>query len=633
MPHNHLRCRALNTVCLFLFLSSGLSAVPVWHRLSSRSDDRLESLSHGPAVEPKAAAASTNDEPVHIPPDRYLSHIVLLAHDDLKGRETGSTGIDLAAGYIAGQFAAAGLLPGGPDGTYFQEFTFGRSQELLADTRLSVEGPKPIEATLREDFVPFGFSAMGEFDGETIFVGYGIANPKKHHDDYSGVDAAGKVVLMLRREPSSWREGGYTDHAWFKTKILLAEEKGAAAVLIVNQDPGEDEIDRLMQFGGRGGVYDIPAVHIKRAFAERLLEAGGLDSLTVLQQRLDEESTSVSAALTGVHVRGTVAYEAEEIAARNVIGVLPGMGPHANEYVVIGAHYDHLGVRRDDIYNGADDNASGTAGVIELARALARTAYRDRSVLCMTFAGEEIGLLGSKHYCADPTVPIDSIVAMLNMDMIGRLNPDDEANMLGIQGLGTGDSFKRIVAHHAEAVSIEYLAEESARGPSDHAPFYRAGVPAMFFFTGVHEDYHQPGDDTEKINADGAVQIVKLVYHITSDVMNGAGAPVFAKVDRPAQIFRGSRGRGGGVVMGIAPDMEDDPDKKGWRVAHVWPDGGADKAGMKDGDRIVQIDGHTINGFREYRLSTADKKPGDVVAVTVLRDDEELVLKVELMAR
>lgn len=565
--------------------------------------------------------------------DRYHAHVAFLAHDELEGRGTGSNGIDLAAGYIAGQFAAAGLKPGGPNGTFFQEFDVAKSATLLDDTNLAIDGSE-MALALHDDFRPMGFSANGEFSGDVVFVGYGIVNPDKSHDDYAGVETAGRVVLMLRREPTSWNEGGkFTDHARFDTKIKLAKEHGALAVLIANQDPGEDGIDGLMRFRSRGEDYGLPALHIKRRVADQLLAVGGLPSLTELQKQLDPGGKNVSSALAGVRVSGTVAYESKDMLARNVIGVLEGNGPHADEYVVIGAHYDHLGKRRGQIYNGADDNASGTAGVIEVAYALAGTPRRDRSVIFMTFSGEEMGLLGSQHYASDPTVDIESIVAMLNMDMIGRLTPDDEANMLSIQGLGTGDSFKEIVEKRAEQAGLEFMPDDSALGPSDHTSFYSAGVPSLFFFTGVHPDYHQPSDDSEKINAEGAARIVDLVYNIARDIINGEASPTYTEVTTRAIVFRGTNPVAPGVVMGIMPDMEDDSDEPGWRVAAVMPSRGAAKAGMKVGDRILKVNAVVINGFMDYREATRDKKPGDVIDVVVKRGREEITLNVKLSAR
>lgn len=566
-------------------------------------------------------------------PERYLSHIALLAHDELEGRGTGSKGIDLAAGYIAGQYAAAGLKPGGPNGTYFQEFSVGGRTELTPANDLSFDGADAL-ATVRTDYIPFGFSSQASFEGSVVFVGYGIVNPDRNHDDYAGVDVEGKVALMLRRDPSAWN-GGSTNHARFDTKVKLAAEKGAVAILIVNKDPGEDGIDGLMRFRSRGADYGLPACHIKRALADTLLAAGGLGTITELQTTLDKNGSGVSAALTGVTARGTVAYESNDILARNVIGVLPGNGPQADEYVVIGGHYDHLGNNNDLIHNGADDNASGTAGVIEVARALANTPHRNRSVLFMAFSGEEMGLLGSKHFVGSPTVDRESIAAMINMDMIGRLNNEDHMNKLAVQGLGTGDSFPGIIERHAPALGLAYLPDDSAKGPSDHAPFYGDGIPSLFFFTGVHSDYHRPGDDTEKVNAEGAVTIVELVYRTALDIINATDAPQFAEVDKPAIIFRTSPSatRSRGVTMGIRPDTDDESDAPGWRIAEVISDGAADKAGMQDGDRILKIDGHDIDGFGAYRTATRGKSPGDSVEVVILRNGKELTLALTLLGR
>ena len=193
------------------------------------------------------------------PEDYYLSHITLLAHDELAGRGTGSDGIDLAAGYIAGQFAAAGLKPGGPSGTFFQEFDVARPAKLLESTQLKL-GDGADSLALDSDFRPFGFSTKGDFSGDVVFVGYGILNPENKYDDYAGVDVEGKIVIMLRREPTTWDNGGFTDHAKFDSKIELAIEKGAVGVLIANQDPGEDGIDGLMRFRSRGVEYGLPAV-------------------------------------------------------------------------------------------------------------------------------------------------------------------------------------------------------------------------------------------------------------------------------------------------------------------------------------------------------------------------------------
>ncbi|MFQ5461067.1 MAG: M20/M25/M40 family metallo-hydrolase [Phycisphaerae bacterium] len=570
-----------------------------------------------------------------VPVERYRAHIALLASDELKGRGTGSEGVDLAGGYIAGQFAAAGLNPGAANGTYFQSFSVPRKGKLLDDTALSEEG-MDAPLALHEGFAPFGFSASGPIAGDVAFVGYGITNPEESFDDYAGIDVEGKIVLMLRREPPAWDESGRnTRHAFFSTKIKLAKAHGAAAVLIVNQvpesgDADSDDADELIRFRPRGGDHELPAVHLKRRVADEWLSRAGLVSLIELQAQLDTDGRNVSAPLPGIRLRGRVSYEQEDMAIRNIIGILPGMGHHAEEYVVVGAHYDHLGVRGGKIHNGADDNASGTAGMMETAFALAAQAYRDRSVMFIAFGGEELGLLGSKHFVEDAPISLSAIVAMINLDMIGRMDPASEANMLGIQGIGTAAGFVSLVGTRAKQAGVPFLPEPSARGPSDHASFYRAGIPALFFFTGLHEDYHAPGDDTEKIHFQDAVQVTKLVCRVVFDLVNAESRPVFQEVAQRARIMRGDRPGRLHVVLGIVPDREDASALPGWPIGAVVPGGAAGKAGMKAGDRITAVDGKPVSGQADYRKAVADKHPGDVVSIVFLRKDREMSVDVTL---
>lgn len=572
-----------------------------------------------------------------VPVDRYLAHVSTLSHDSLKGRGTGDPGNEIAVGYIAGQFAAAGLQPGGEDGTYFQEFKVTRGGRVGDGTRLAFGGVDvPVE--VRDDFVPFGFSAVGEFTGGLAFVGYGARIDEPAHDDYDGVDVTGKVVVMFRRMPAAW-DGAANDPnpSLFTTKIRLAAERGAVAVLVVNQ-ASDDGSDDLMPFRRGGSAESIPAVHVSRAVIDEVLAVGGEPSLDDLQDFLDAGHGPVSFDLNGVSASGAVEIVTTELITRNVLGILPGSGPDKDEFVVIGAHHDHLGERGGQIHNGADDNASGTAGVIEAAYTLAAIPDRNRSVLFMTFSAEEIGLIGSKHFVDNPTIPLDAIVAMLNMDMIGRLDRGTIDNMLEIQGLGTGDSLRAIVDRRAAEYDFEFIPDDSALGPSDHAPFYRAGVPALFFHTGLHPDYHAPGDDTEKVNAQGGAEVTALVAAVALDLMAEPEPPLFTKVDRPANMVRpgstqAQQSGGPRVVIGIRPEESPEPDQRGWGVAAVTEGGPAAHAGMLAGDRIIRVDGKEVTGFADYREAIREKKAGEVVEVVVLRGKDEVTMSVTLQAR
>ncbi|MFN0196070.1 MAG: M28 family peptidase [Planctomycetaceae bacterium] len=458
-----------------------------------------------------------------------------------------------------------------------------------------------------------------------------MTDAEKKYDDYEGLDVAGRVVIVLRGVPPQLKsDPAPRERALFDKKIERAVELDAAAILFVNTTPESDVTEKLLPFGRRSRVADVPLVHVSRSMTDEVLTAAGLPALKTLQESIDK-GEKASQVVPGVSISGSVAVEKVVWPSRNVIGLVRGNGPQADEYVVIGAHYDHLGIQDGKIHNGADDNASGTAAVVEICEAIAGLPNRNRSLLCMAFTGEEIGLLGSEHYAAHSTVPIQSIIAMINLDMIGRWTPGIEENELAIQGLGTGDSFQLVVDRHVQPEGIKYIPDPSASGPSDHASFYEAKVPSLFFFTGVHEDYHRPGDDVEKINAKGAAQIATLVGNVTLDLLTGEQRPKYIEVDKQARIFRGPPPSP--VVMGILPDPEQDSSKPGWLIGEVVPTGGAAKGGMKSGDRILSLDGSPIKKMSDYYKATANKKAGDVVSVVVRRGTEDVTLQIELAAR
>ncbi len=477
---------------------------------------------------------------LHIHPDDMMDHINMLASDELEGRGTGERGIDLAAEYIAERFASSGLIPVGDAHTYFQPFTINQFTDIEQGTTFSIEGSTDI-FKLDEDFTALSMSAADSFNAGCVFVGYGITDIDRQYDDYAGVNVDGEIALMLRREPESWtsESGRHSRHATFRRKISNAIKHGASAVLIVNQQPDSLDSDDLISFRQSRGGGKIPVMQIKRTVADALLAAGSIKNIIDLQVGIDEHEEPHSRVLAGVTIRGRVELANDAISARNVIGLLPAT-IDSEEYLVIGAHYDHLGKKHGEIYNGADDNASGTAAVIEMAHAFSKQRTRRRNLVFMAFSGEELGLLGSAHYVDHPIFPLDHTMAMINLDMIGRLDQFSDMNKLAVHGLGTGESFEGIVDRHADRLSIDYIKEPSALGPSDHASFYKGGIPALFFFTGIHEDYHQPGDDIEKIHADGVAFIAELAYCTARDLLNAKEPPRFVEVNQRARIFRGT---------------------------------------------------------------------------------------------
>jgi hypothetical protein len=282
-----------------------------------------------------------------------------------------------------------------------------------------------------------------------------------------------------------------------------------------------------------------------------------------------------------------------------------------------------------EIHNGADDNASGTAGIMELARVMAAGPKPKRTILFMAFTAEEMGLLGSAHYVDEPTVPLEDVVAMINLDMVGRLG-DRPLNVIGTQ---TGKEFEDILNKHAQERDLELKmtgASMMAFGGSDHQSFYRKKIPVLFAFTGLHNDYHKPGDDSEKVDFAGQTRVLEFVRAVSGDIIEMDGRPTYQEVAGPRQSFRQGMPR---VRMGIMPSYAQQDDKPGWGIDGVSPGGAADNAGMKDGDRILKIAGQEVSGIYDYMRILRNNKPGDEVEVVIQRGDQQLTLTVKLEGR
>jgi hypothetical protein len=473
---------------------------------------------------------------------RFLDHVRYLASDDLGGRGNGGRGLEEAARYIAARFAEFGLKPAGENESYFQSFEVNLGGSLGRDNLLELQA-SGIERPLRlhEDFEPMTFTGMGVVEAPVVFVGYSITAPEHEYDDYAGVDVDGKVVLMLRHVPREKRPGGPfgpdRGHATFVTKVVNAKRHKASAVLVIN-DPlnHDDDQDELLTFGDDLGAedLDIPAVHIKQELASKLFEAVGRD-LRRVQQSIDEELKPVSFELTSrAYIRVDITRKHAEV--RNVLGYLPPFRADGEEEIVlIGGHYDHVGLgrrhsratrkHRGEIHNGADDNASGTAGVMELARVFATRTNLERGVLFAAFAGEELGLLGSSHYTSYPTLPLDKTVAMINLDMIGRLRDDK----LFIGGVETSPLFRAKLDELGEAENLKLSYSFSGYGSSDHTSFTVKEIPSLFFFTGLHGDYHKPSDDWQEINVAGAERVLRMAYLVADYIQGLRERPAFTQ--------------------------------------------------------------------------------------------------------
>jgi hypothetical protein len=562
----------------------------------------------------------------------------------MEGRGAGSAGLARAAEYISQQFKSFGLEPGAGGGSYLQPLTVTTGAEMGSENRLTVRIAEDEETVkLEQDYIPLSFSSVGSFTGPVVFVGYGASADEFSYDDYFHFDVRDKIVVVLRYEPQGFtQESGergklYTHHAYLITKAINARNHGAKAVVLVNGklDSGEDDL--LIRFGSVGGPADasILMVQVENAVAEKWLQAAGT-SLAALQEEIDSRSQPHSLALPdSLKVSLAVDVERTRATVNNVLGYLPGK---TNEYIVIGAHYDHLGrgdhsslapSQMGTVHPGADDNASGTAGLLELARVLSRRQEPfDRGILFAAFAAEEIGLLGSSHWASQPTRPIAKAVAMLNMDMIGRI----KESKLYVGGVGTGSTFESLLQEVTPSYDFEIAYSAGGYSASDHTSFVSKDVPALFFFSGLHSDYHKPSDTWQKINADSAAQLLDLIAQVADGLLGAQERPQFVKVESGSrgQVAAGG-GRGYGPYFGSVPDFGES--ENGVKFADIRPDSPAAKAGLQAGDILVQFGEMPIQNLYDFTYALRRSKVGDVVEVKCLRDGEAITARVKLEQR
>jgi aminopeptidase YwaD len=567
-----------------------------------------------------------------------ISHITYLASDELEGRRAGSKGAEKAAAYIANEFKTYGLVPLGNNHSYLQTFDFVSGVRLGSTNEFTTRSGNGSKAlTVNRDFRPLGFSTSGSYSGEVVVVGYGIVAPEQKYDDYAGVDIKEKAVLLLRYNPD-----GDTPHSQFiqysslRYKVSKAKELGAKAVIVVT-GPIEDDKDELMRlvFDQNYGDAGVLVVNVTQAAANAMLAGTGL-SIRDLQTKIYESKQPKSFTLNGVSVGLTLSVEPIHVQSSNVAGFLEGSDPNLKkEVLVIGAHYDHLGYGGEGsgslqpdtsaIHNGADDNASGTAGVLELAQAFASHKKElKRSILFISFSGEEEGLLGSAYYVKNPLEPLEQTVAMINMDMIGRLKD----NILIVYGTGTSANFEALVGKYNSDSSLVLKMNKDGFGPSDHSSFYGKKIPVYHFFTGTHPDYHKPSDDADKINVAGTEKVVRYVRKVAFDLDTATDKPMYVQVEspRPAGESRGFR-----VYVGTVPDYSEQTN--GMKISSVREGSPAAKGGLLAGDTMIKFGKVDVKNVYDYTYALGEYKPGDVVEVTVKRGTETKTLNVTLERR
>lgn len=596
-----------------------------------------------------AAAAPPDADAV----ERYLEHVRTLAAPEMRGRGVGMPELDRAASYIADRFRELGLTPAGDAEGYLQALEVTTDASLGESNSFRVTRNRGTqELKLREDFVPINFSASGAVEGEVVFVGYGATAPEFQYDDYFHLDVRDKVVLVLRYEPQFFgeREDGEgaedgkrsgrrreTRHSHLIAKAIQARNRGARAVLLVDARTRGRNRDRLIRFGTISGPTDagIPMVQVRREIVEQWLRGSGR-SLRLLQRDIEasEEPQSFPLA-SSLRVSLAVDVVQEKAVVSNVAGYLPGS---TSEYLVVGAHYDHLGMggesslsssRREQVHPGADDNASGVAAILELAKLQAeRPEKPKRGLLFLAFAAEEIGLLGSSHWTEHPTLPLEDAVAMLNFDMVGRI----KARKLYVGGVGTAEPFGKMVEQAAASQSLRIDTSRDAYSSSDHTSFAAKKIPVLFFFSGLHSDYHKPSDTADKVDGESAVALVAAASEMIDEL---ASLPErMAYVDTVTEPRRGGRGSGGGGYgpwFGSVPDFGEVPN--GVKFADVRAGSPAAKAGLRGADILTHWNGDPILNLHDFTYALRDSEVGDTVTVRVLRDGQEIEAEVTLAER
>ncbi len=560
----------------------------------------LDAADKAAAPAPETAAAG-----------RFRDDVRWLADDAREGRGIGTAGLAAAAGWLAERFREAGLTPAGEDGGWFQGFDVPVAVEARPGTAVAIDGA-PVAA---DDFRPASFSGNGEAAGEVVAAGYGITAPELGLDDYKDLDAKGKIVALRRFTP----EGGpfaekdaeqrYGD---LRYKAWNAREHGALGVIVVDlaaDAPGDEAplpglgIDT---FDG-GGDVGIPAAVVKRAAGAGLFAGAHRAELRIDLARKTE-------------------------AARNVVGLLrAGAADRLPGAVLVGAHYDHLGLGgagslepdSHAVHNGADDNASGTAALLAVARRLAgqRESLR-RDVYFVAFSGEESGVLGSTAFTRRPPGGLKTadLAAMLNMDMVGRLR----GNQVTVLGGDSAAEWKELVPPVCERDLLACSLSGDGYGPSDQSPFYAAGVPVLHFFTGAHPDYHKPSDDADKINAAGGARVAGLVADVAAEIADRPQRPGYKSAPAPAP--RGDS-RSFGASLGTVPDYAGDG-RPGVLLAGVRPGSAAEKAGLKRGDLLVELAGKPIRDIHDFMYVLQRAKPGEQATAVVVREGERVPVEV-----
>ena len=559
-----------------------------------------------------------------------MKHIRFLSDDKRAGRYPGTRESRDVISYLINNLKSFGVQPGGENGSYKQTFSLLDSVKLGINNSLSINN-KPLN--IEQDYIPLWFSGNATLSSNIVFAGYGInmITDSLIWNDYNDLNVEGKWVMVMRHSPERENpHSTYAPHSDLHKKMMQARDRGAAGILFVSQV----EDTTLIPFKYISGYSKsgIPAIHLSNNIADNILKTVGT-SRKIIQNKMNRTLKSESFEIPNITISANVELKNIYSRAANVIGkIISRNHRYRDEYIVIGAHFDHLGyggpgsgsLKPDTaaIHNGANDNASGTSGMLELAHKLqSNRQLLKRSILLVGFDAEEKGLLGSKYFIANPTIEKNNIITMVNMDMIGKMK--DSTVMIG--GVGTSPKFEPLLDSLSKISRLTFEFDQAGYGPSDHASFYSEDIPVLFFFTGDFSNhYHLPEDDWQNINANGEKQILDVIYKTVIDISRDIERPSFT-ISGPKK--RPTQRRNQKVKLGIMPYYGGTIE--GLKIDKIYdPKGAAAKAGIRSGDIIKSINKKPIKDIYEYMKRMEQIRPGQSIPFDIKRDGKIIMLTV-----
>ena len=575
------------------------------------------------------AFVSPSDKTPKITASEVSDHIKYLSSDELGGRFPGTEGDRLTEDYIIDEFKEYKITPAGEDG-YKQPFDYISEIKLGSGNSLSIGNGELIKGA-GEEFTPVYLSSNGTASGNIVFVGYGINAPELNYNDYTGIDLKGKIALLMMFSPgyNTPHDNPFSKYERLRIKCAAAKEQGAAGIIVIKgPESGEEELVKL-RMSGPGENLGIPVMDVKRSYVEYIFTNQKKQTLSEIQKSIDSLRVPQSFEFGGGMAEMKTDLERVKANTNNIIGMIEGKDPVLkNEFIVIGAHMDHLGDglkygslyegHDAQIHNGADDNASGVAGVLELAQYYAsNNKDLKRSLIFMCFSGEEAGLIGSAYFTKSDLMKKYNVVSMINLDMVGRLTDDK----LSIGGTGTSSIWQGLLDSLNKTYNFTAAYSKDGYGPSDHASFYAKEIPVLFFFTGLHKDYHKPSDDWQFINADGEAKVLNMVVGVVNYVDKLSGKIDYIKVsEEKKETNMGFR-----VTLGVIPDYSST--KEGLEITGVKSGGVAEKAGLQAGDVITKLGQYDIKNIYDYTDALSKFKPGEDSEVTFIRGTETKTVK------